>query len=62
MESNLSNQNLVLLIITVLTKRLGGTVRIEQKDIDEVAFSGLEETGFEDGTVEFKFHERTKVS
>ena len=53
-QSNLNNPNLTTILFAILVKRLGGTVRIEQSDIDEVAYNRLEEEGFIDGVVEFR--------
>ena len=54
--SMLDTQDTALLVIAVLVKRLGGTVEIEQADIDDVAFQRLMETGLGDG-VRFELSE-----
>lgn len=57
-ESNLDDSTLAKLLFAVLVKRLGGKVTITQKDIDEVAYSTLNEYRYPDGSPEFVLVER----
>lgn len=57
-RSNLNNPQLTTILFAIMVKRLGGSVRITQSDIDDVAFNRLQEEGFEDGSLEFRLLQR----
>jgi hypothetical protein len=42
------------ILFAILVKRLGGRAEITQADIDDIAFSRLEEEGREGGSLEFR--------
>lgn len=52
-----NNNDLMLLLFSILVKRLGGELRITQDDIDDIAFSTLEEGDYEDGSLGFRLIE-----
>jgi len=56
------NEGLNLIVVTILVKRLGGSVKINQADIDDIAYNRLEETGDPDGSIRLKFLEKGKQS
>jgi hypothetical protein len=57
-NSNLTNPELTTIFFAILVKRLGGTAKITQSDVDDVAYNLLEEEGREDGSIEFRLVER----
>lgn len=61
-QSHLHDPELTVLLFAVLVKRLGGKVLITQSDIDKVAYNRLEEKGHEDGSLEFKFFEKQRLT
>jgi len=60
--STINNPKLTALLFAVMVKRLGGKVDITQVDIDQVAYSRLDEEGDEDGSLTFTLVERQKAS
>jgi len=58
-RSRLNDYNLNILILTILVKRLGGKVKITQRDIDDISYNRLDETVDVDGSLEFNFIERS---
>ena len=62
MYSAILDPKLTIILFSILVKRLGGTVRIEQTDIDEIAYGRLGEEGFEDGSLEFTVVDKRKQS
>lgn len=53
----------MMLIIAVLVKRLGGSAKITQADIDDVAFNFLQEDGdIPDNSITLFLRERSKSS
>jgi hypothetical protein len=47
-DVGVSNNQLHLLVIAVLIKRLGGEVEISQEEIDDVAYGRIDEIGYDD--------------
>jgi len=58
-RSRLNDSNLNILILSILVKRLGGKVKITQRDIDDISYNRLDETVDVDGSIEFNFIERS---
>ena len=57
-RSCLNDPNLNILILAILVKRLGGKVKITQRDIDDISHNLLNETVEVDGSLEFNLIER----
>lgn len=57
-RSRLNDSNLNILILSILVKRLGGKVKITQRDIDDISYNRLDETVEVDGSLEFNLIER----
>lgn len=57
-DSVLCDPKLSKLLFSVLVKRIGGKVKITQKDIDEIAYGTLNEYRYSDGSPEFVLVER----
>jgi hypothetical protein len=57
-RSKLSDPKLAMLICAVLVKRLGGSVRITQDDINDIAFNTFNESEMSDGSLEFQLVQR----
>jgi len=54
-ESHILDPKLTVLLFAVLVHKLGGSVHINQTDIDLVAYNQLLERGNEDGSLDFTF-------
>jgi hypothetical protein len=54
----LGQPELAKLLFAVLVKRLGGKVKINQSDIDDIAYNTLNEYLYPDGSPEFELVER----
>ena len=61
-KSNLENPILTTILFSILVKRLGGSVKITQEDINDVAYNHLEEEGLPDRSIIFTYVERKKNS
>ena len=59
-QSYLTNPIFTPILLAIMVKRCGGSVRLLQADIDEVAYTRLIEEGHSDGGIEFTLAERTK--
>lgn len=53
-EDTLNDHELVVLILAILVKRLGGVIKISQPDVDIMAGSILKEIIHPDGCIEFQ--------
>lgn len=60
MISHLDNPNIRLLLVSIMVKRLGGTVTITQEDINEVAYNQLIEKVSNDGSLTFTYVEHPR--
>lgn len=61
MRTHLDNPDLRTVLLAIMVKQLGGTVTINQDDIDGVAYDQLIEKGNEDGSLTFTYVQRTKT-
>ena len=57
-ESGIDNPVINKLVLAVLIRKLGGTVRITQEDINAVAYTTLEEESPGDGTLSYTLLQR----
>lgn len=59
-KPSLTVDGVPMLMLAIMVKRAGGEAQITQQDIDSVAFGRLIEERYQDGSIVFKYEERTK--
>lgn len=61
MRTHLNDPNLRTVLFAIMVKRLGGTVTINQDDINDVAYDQLIEKGNDDHSLTFTYVQRVQT-